>query len=128
MSLVQNKKFAEARDFAREQIPVAIRELGRDADLTRNLRTYYAKAILCDKELPLDDVAGAVAIHEDVIRITQRIFGDSHPITHQVHTDMDCARMIWSARFKNQPFPSDLPRRKSNDAELEEEIRELGLS
>ena len=127
MSLVQNEKFSEARDFAREQIPVATRSLGPHAELTRNLRTYYAKAILCDTALPLDDVAESVAIFEDIEIITRRIFGNVHPDTLQAQKDMDSARMIWRARFSN-PFPSKLPRLKTNDAKHEELMRKFELA
>ena len=117
MSLVQNEKFSEARDFAREQIPVATRALGPHAELTRNLRTYYAKAILCDTALPLDDVAKSVAIFEDIEIITRRIFGNVHPDTLQAQKDMDSARMVTHG-FQGGPssFPSQDQRRQTRGA------------
>ena len=76
----------------RDNIPVAQRTLGTDHDLTLDLRSYHARAIYRDTNSSRD-VSEAVAILEDVVRTTQRVFGIQHPFFTEYRQDLESARM-----------------------------------
>ena len=80
-SLIQLKRFEEAKLLLRKTMPVARRVLGESHDLTLALKKVYAESLYNDGHATLDDLREAVATLEDTTRIARRIFGASHPTT-----------------------------------------------
>ena len=63
----------------RKTMPVARRALSDEHDLTLNLRKVYAESLYLDASATRGDVAQAVAIYEDLLPRTRRVFGADHP-------------------------------------------------
>ena len=76
----------------RDVIPVARRTLGTAHALTFELRTNSARAIYRDTNSSRD-VHEAVAILEDVVRTSRRVFGLQHPFFADYREDLENARM-----------------------------------
>ena len=57
------------------------------------MRRNFAVALYRDAKASRADVVQAIAILEDVTRVNRRIFGANHPVTVEVRTDLDRARM-----------------------------------
>ena len=74
-----NKKWAEARQFLRRQIPLAEDTLGRNSFLTLKIRHRYAITLRNDVPDSVDDLTEALKILEDVARRSRRVLGNSHP-------------------------------------------------
>ena len=74
--LVTIQLWAEAKQFLREQIPLALEALGPDDAETLKMRGRYA-LVLGNEGKHTE----AVAITEDVVRRCRRIFGNDHPLT-----------------------------------------------
>ena len=91
-SLIEAKLFEEARSLLRDNIPVARRTLGDEHDLTLTLRSLYACTIYRDTNSSRA-VHEAVAILEDVLQTTRRVFGTSHPNVTEFGTYLENARM-----------------------------------
>ena len=91
-SLIEAKLFEETRSLLRDNIPVARRTLGTDHEFTLDLRSLYACTIYCDTNSSRD-VHEAVAILEDVVRTTRRIYGVQHPDFASYRKDLETARM-----------------------------------
>ena len=68
--------WAEAKQFLREQIPLALDVVGPNDDGTLKMRWRYALALGDPK-----DYDETVAILEDVARRSRRVFGDLNPMT-----------------------------------------------
>ena len=92
-SLLEAELFEEARSLLREYIPVAQRTLGDRNYLPFDLRSAYARAISRDTSSSLSDVHEGVAILEDVVCTTQRVFGTTHPNFIEFRQDLEGARM-----------------------------------
>ena len=91
-SLIEAKLFEEARSLLRDNIPVARRTLNTEHDLTVTLRSLYACTIYRDTNSSRD-VHEAVAILEDVLRTTRRVYGVQHPFFATYRKDSEIARM-----------------------------------
>ena len=92
-SLIDAELFEEARSLLCDNIPVARRTLGTDHELTLDLRSNYALAISRDTNSSRADVHEAVAILEDVVRTSRRVFGLQHPVFADYREDLESARM-----------------------------------
>ena len=75
----------------RDNIPVARRTLGGGSEYTLELRTNSARAIYRDTNS--SRVHEAVAILEDVLRTTRRVYGVQHPFFATYRKDSEIARM-----------------------------------
>ena len=75
-SMIENRLWAEAKQFSNEQIPLALEALGPDDAETLKMRGRYA-LVLGNEGKHTE----AVAITEDVVRRCRRIFGNDHPLT-----------------------------------------------
>ena len=90
VALLDLERYAEAKSILRKAIPNARRTLGAEHDLTLNFRRIYAECLCRDGSR--DDIAEAVAIYEDVLQRTRRIFGDDHPSWRRLPELLGAAR------------------------------------
>ena len=90
-TLVEKGDWAEARTFLTEQIPIAQRALGPDAQITLCLRALKGQA-LCNGDVSVANAVDAVAISEDTLKRSQRILGATHPRTKAIQDDVRLAR------------------------------------
>ena len=97
-TLVQLKRFEEAKLLLRESLPVARRILGVGHDLTLRMRTIYATALYCDAAATLDDLREAKTSLEETKRTAQRLLGGAHPIVAAIETVLGGARAALHAR------------------------------
>ena len=91
-SLVDLKRFEEARSLLRKTMPMARRVLGGSDDLTLRMRLIYARALYRDDAATLDDLREAVTTLEDTVRIRRRVFGGTNPLTVGVERSLRAAR------------------------------------
>ena len=91
--MINDDLFEEARTLLRDYIPRSRRTLGDRHDLTLTLRSNYAEAIYRDTSRSLSDLHEAVAILEDVVRTSRRVFGLQHPFFADYREDLEGARM-----------------------------------
>ncbi len=91
--LLTSNLWAEAKQFLREQIPIALEALGPDHVETLKMRGRYATVLVRGSE---KDYAGAVTILDDVVRRCRRVCGDSHPLTERAQGALAAARRLLS--------------------------------
>ena len=97
-SLVDTKRFKEARSLLRKTIPVTRRVLGESRELTLQMRWLYAEALYNDPDAMLDDLREAVTTLEDAGRIARRVLGCVHPPVRQIEVALRDARAALRAR------------------------------
>ena len=85
--LVAIPLWAEAKQFLREQIPLALDVVGPNDDRTLKMRWRYALVLGNEGKY-----TEAVAILEDVEQRCRRVFGDSHPTTAGAQGALESAR------------------------------------
>ena len=98
LSLLNLKRFKEAKSLLRKSIPVARRVLGETNVVTLRMRWLYARALYLDASATLDDHREAVATLESVAPTWKRIFGPAHPETQKVQHALKEARKKLAAR------------------------------
>jgi len=86
------ERFEEAKSISRRSIPVAIRVLGENHDLTLKLKLLYAQLLYKDDGATLDDLHEAVAALEEIAPTARRVFGGAHPTTIWVEAALENAR------------------------------------
>ena len=97
--LICLKRYPEARDLAREQIPLAKGVFGDDCRVTLMMRRRLAVALYFDPDASLGDLVEAAAILEDVSRRWLQVFGSAHPELKGVQdTSKDARRRLAMAR------------------------------
>ena len=72
---------------------MARRVIGDEHKFTLDFRTNSARAISRDTNSSRADVHEAVAILEDVVRTSRRVFGAQHPFVARYRKDSESARM-----------------------------------
>ena len=97
-SLVDLRRFEEAKALLRRTMPVARRVLGECDDLTLRMRKVYAHSLCLDAGATLDDLREAVTTLEDAGRIARRVFGGAHPLTTGIDGALQNARAALRAR------------------------------
>ena len=97
-SLVDAKRFEEARSLLRQMIPVAQRVLGDSDRLVLKMRWMYAQTTCMDDGATLDDLREAVTTLEDADRIARRVLGSAHPTTGGIEDDLRKSRAVLRAR------------------------------
>ncbi len=97
-SLVQLKRFEEAKSLLRKTIPVARRALGDSTDTTLRMRWTYAEALYKDKRATLDDLREAVTTLEETEPTARRVLGGAHPTTTRIEDALRYARKVLRAR------------------------------
>ena len=91
-SLVNNKRYAEAKPFILEQLPKARVALGAENDIYVKLRCIYAVCLYRDDGASYHDLVAAVAILEHLSSWARRVYGPAHPLTKWVQEDSEEAQ------------------------------------
>ena len=97
-SLVNLKRFEEAKSLLRKSIPVARRVLGEGDQLTLTLRWAYANALFSGESATLDDLREAVTTLEDAERTARRLLGGTHPTTVDIGRSLRVMRAALRVR------------------------------
>ena len=109
-SLVQLKRFEEAKSLFCKAIPVARRVLGESNGITLTMKLHYAEALYKDDGATLDealykddgatleDLREAVTTLEDAERIAQRVLVGAYPTTAAIEKSLRYARAALRAR------------------------------
>ena len=98
VSLINLKRYEEAKALLRETLPVARRVLGEDNELTLKMRKFYAEALYKAPAATLDDLREAVTTLEDTERTSRRVLAGAHPITAEAENNLREARAALRAR------------------------------
>ena len=93
-SLVNVKRYAEARALLKTIIPTARRSPGDNHPITLNLRGSWAQAIYMDSRASDEERVDAVATCEDCVRISLRVMGPTHPKHLNYQDDLRRARAV----------------------------------
>ena len=104
LSLIDLKRFEEAKSLLRKAMPVARRVLGENFETTLRMRWYYAWVLFQDDSVTLDDLREAVELLEDTARTARRVLGGAHPITPSIELALRCAQGKLRAR-ETPPAP-----------------------
>ena len=97
-SLLDLKRFEEAKSLMRKTLLVMRRVLGAEHRLTLKMRLNYAQSLYTDPAATLDDLFEAVTTLEDTERIARRVFGGAHPTTVNIGKSLRESRRVLSAR------------------------------
>ena len=91
-TLLELKRFEEAKALTRKTIPVARRVLGEGDTITLRTRWNYARALYEDPAATLDDLHEAVTTLEEVERTARRVLGGAHPLAVGIEETLQTAR------------------------------------
>ena len=97
-TLVELKRFEEAKSLLRKILPAAQRVFGESHELVLGMRMNHAKALYNDDRATLDDVREAVTTLEDMARTARRVLGGAHPTTTGIEKSLRNARALLRAR------------------------------
>ena len=104
-TLIDLKRFKEAKSLLRRTMPVARRVLGDEDRLTLEMRTLYAQTLYEDSDATLDDLREAVTTFTEIERTARRVLGGAHPTTAGIEIALRNARAALRAR--ETPPPGD---------------------
>jgi len=96
-SLIDLKRFKQAKSLLRKTTPVARRVLGESNELTLKMRRVYAAAFYMDAGATLDDVREAVDTLEDAERTARQVLGSAHPLTTAIERSLKSSRRVLAA-------------------------------
>ena len=102
-SLIDLRRFEEAKSLLRKTIPAARRVIGDTHELTIRLSWNYTMALCEDPAATLDDLREAVTTLEDVARIARRTFGGAHPDVAGIEQSLQDTRAALRARETPSP-------------------------
>ena len=102
-SLLDLKRFEEAKSLLRTVLPVARRVLGESNEITLKMRWIYATALYNDPDATLDDLREAITTLEDTERTARRVLGGAHPLTSTIERYSREARAALRARETPPP-------------------------
>ena len=105
-SLLDLKRFEEAKSLLLRTIPVARRVLGDKDILTLGMRWNYAVALYKDNDATLRALRKAVSTLEEIERIAQRVLGGQTPTTKEIECELRAARAALRAREETPPSGS----------------------
>ena len=97
-SLVDLKRFEEAKSLLRTVLPVARRVLSESNEITLTMRWNYAKSLYMNTDGTLNDLREAVTTLEEIERIAQRVLGGAHPLTGGIEKSLQNARATLRSR------------------------------
>ena len=97
-SLIELKRFQQAKSLLRKSIPAARRVLGDSDEVTLHLRWNYAQSLGCDAAATLDNLREVVATLEETERIARRVFGGANPLPAGIESSLRNARDVLAAR------------------------------
>ena len=98
VSLIELKRFEEAKGVLRKWLLVAQRVLGGSHELTLRMKDIYARTLYRGTGASLDDVREAVTTLEDTVRTARRVLGGAHPDTVDIEQSLRYARDTLRAR------------------------------
>ena len=102
-TLVDLKRFEEAKSLLRRTLPVARRALGKDDITTLGLESIYAEALYRDPGATLDDLREAVTSLEDAGRRARRVLSGAHPLAFDFGQHLRRSRAALRARETPPP-------------------------
>ena len=102
-SLVQLKRFEEAKSLMRKTMPVARRVFGASHEYVLRMRCLYAASLYQDPAATLDDMRESVTMFEETGRTAQRVMGGANPLTMGMERHLGLARMALHARETPSP-------------------------
>jgi len=91
-TLLDLRRFKEAKTLSRKTTPVARRVLGETHQFTLQMRTNYARALYMDPDATLEDLCEAMETFEDLEPTARRVLGGSHPLTTDIRHDLHKTR------------------------------------
>ena len=97
-SLLNLKRFEEAKSLCLKVMPVARRVLGDSNDTTLRMRWAYAQALYAGTSSTLDDLREAVNTLEEIEPTARRVFGGAHPLASAMECILQDARAALRAR------------------------------
>ena len=97
-SLMNFKRYGEAKSLLHKTVPVARRVLGDSNDLTLRMRCLYARTLFLADGATRDDLREALTTFEDTARIARRVMGGTHPLTVYIEGRLRDARAAIHAR------------------------------
>ena len=80
MTLLDLRRFEEAKKLMRKVMPVARRVLGTEHEITLSLREDLSRAIL-DGDSTANEKRQALRTLEDTVAVMRRVLGPAHPDT-----------------------------------------------
>ena len=101
-SLVQTERYAECKEFCREQIAIAeqhgfgLHKAGID------LKDNLATALLQENKFTPEDLREALAILEAIVPISRRLLGSLHPSTKRLEVTLTTARLRGAFLFPGE--------------------------
>ena len=97
-SLMNLKRFGQAKVVLRKAMPVARRVLGESHDIALKMRLFYAAALYQDDGATLDDLREAATMLEDTERTARRVLGGANPTTADIERELKKSRAKLRAR------------------------------
>ena len=97
-SLMNLKRFGQAKVVLRKAMPVARRVLGESHDIALKMRLFYAAALYQDDDASPDDLPEAVKTLEEVERTARRVLGGANPTTADIECELKKSRAKLRAR------------------------------
>ena len=91
MTLLDLRRFEEAKKVLRKVTPVSQRVLGTEDEQTLSLREDFARAIL-GGESSAEEKREAVRALEDAVSVMRRVLGPQHPETKRVQSNLEIYR------------------------------------
>ena len=98
VSLLDLKRFEEAKTLLRKTLPVARRVLGDGHRITPKIRWIYAEALYKDDAATLDDLREAVTSLEESAPCARRVLGAAHPLAVSIERAVGDSREALRAR------------------------------
>ena len=90
ISLGTSQLYAEARSLLREYLPMAVRVLGRDHELTFGMTETLANAISENGAAPREGLLESMNMLTENSQRLRRVLGDSHPATKRNAHNLKC--------------------------------------
>ena len=97
-SLMNLKRYGEAKVMLSKVAPVARRVLGDNDKLALKMRFFYAAALYRDDDASPDDLPEAVNTLEEVERTARRVMGGANPLTVDIERELKRSRAVLRAR------------------------------
>ena len=105
-SLIDLRRFGEARSLLCKTLPVAQSVLGDNKDLTLWMRWNYAEALYKDEGATFDDLSEAVDTLAKTAQTARRVLGRSHPDAVSIKQSMQNAFAVLRAMASASEDPA----------------------
>jgi tetratricopeptide (TPR) repeat protein len=98
VTLLELRRFGEAKALLRKTMPVAQRVLGESCLLMLKMSWIYAAMLRDDEGATIDDLREAVTTLEETARSARRVLGGAHPLTVDIEDGIPISRAALAAR------------------------------